>query len=222
MKKLYRRVIRTIRRHGVIGAARLVLARLSTATELGWYRLDLVGERRRRELGDDLVLRRGTAEDAVRVAELPPMPHVAALTADDVVERLDRGAELWLVAHRDRVAFACWTFHGEARVHGVRRGVLMPPDTVLLEDSILSPDFSGRSIPASAWAGVADRLEARGLATMMTKVDATNPAALWAFKRAGFREVARMSVEHRWRRNRVRIHFTDDDQSNRWLGAFDH
>jgi hypothetical protein len=226
MTTLYRRVIRAIRRHGVIGTASIVLVRLlplcSTAYEMGWYRLDLTGERRRRELDDGLVLRRGTAEDAVRVAQLPRMPHVTALMADEVAERVNSGAELWLVADGDRVAFSCWIFHREMWFYGARKsGVLMPRDTVFLDDSILSPDFRGRSIPISAWSGVADALEARSFGVIMVKVDVTNTGALWAFKRVGFREVARMNVEHRGPWHRIRIRFTVDDQSNSWLAALE-
>src|SRR3954470_21160898 len=102
MTKFHRRIILAIKRYGIIGTAHLVLVRLlplsSTAHELGWYRLDLAGERPRRELGPGLVLRRGTAQDAVRVAQMPDTPHVPALTPDDIAERVNTGVELWLVA----------------------------------------------------------------------------------------------------------------------------
>lgn len=226
MTKLYRRVIRAVRRHGVIGTAGTVLVRLvplrSTAYEMGWYRLDLARERRRRELDNGLVLRRGTAEDAVRVAQLPRMPHVTALMADEVAERVNSGAELWLVADGDCVAFSCWILHREMWFYGARKGgVLMPQGTAFLDDSILSPAFRGRSIPVSAWSGVGDALEARGFGAIMVKVDVTNTGALWAFKRVGFREVARMNIEHRGLRHRIRIRLTVDDESNSWLAALE-
>jgi acetyltransferase (GNAT) family protein len=221
-----RRVMRAIKREGVIGASHTVLTKLlplhPTAYEMAWYGLDLARERPRRKLSDGLVLRRGAADDAVQVAQLPRMPHVAALTTDDVGERLNSGAELWLVADGDRVAFSCWIFHHKACVYGARKGgTPMPQGTAFLEDSILSPDFRGRSISASAWSGVADALEARGFTKLMTKVDVTNIGGTWAFKKAGFREVARMNVEHRGLHHRVQIRFTTDDQSSRWLAALE-
>jgi ribosomal protein S18 acetylase RimI-like enzyme len=185
-----------------------------------WYRLDLARERPRRDLGHGLELRRGTAADAAGVAQLPGRRDVPAPRSEsDVIKRLKSGAELWIVTDGDRVAFACWVFHHKVRFHNAV--ATLPPATVQLEDSVLSPEFRGRSIPPGAWSGVADSLAARGIAVMMTKIDSGNAEALWAFKRIGFREVADMEVERRAYRHHMRIHFTSDDQSNRWLAGFE-
>jgi len=184
-----------------------------------WYRLDLARERPRRGLGHGLELRRGTAADAAGVAQLLGSRHVPVFTDFDVIERLKSGTELWIVTDGDRVAFACWVFHRKVRFHNAV--ATLPPATVLLEDSVLSPDFRGRSIPPGAWSGLADGLEARGCAVMRTKVDVANTEALWAFRRTGFREVADMEVVRRAYRHHIRIQFTTDDQSNRWLAGFE-
>jgi hypothetical protein len=223
MTVLITRVRHAIRRHGVVGILRAsalwFLPSSPEVAKLKWYRLDLARERPRRNLGHGLELRRGTAADAAGVAQLPGSRHVPAFTDFDVIERLKSGAELWIVTDSDRVAFACWVFHRKVRFHNAV--AKLPRATVLLEDSVLSPDFRGRSIPPSAWSGVADALEARGFAVMMTKVDIANTEALWAFRKAGFREVAALEVERRAYRRHIRIRFTTDDQSNRWLAAFE-
>jgi ribosomal protein S18 acetylase RimI-like enzyme len=224
MTVLITRVRRAIRRHGVVGASRAGALKLLPSSpeveRIKWYRLDLSHERPRRELGHGLELRRGTAADAAGVGQLPGGRQVSApRSAFDVVKRLKNGGELWIVTDRDRVAFACWVFHREVRFHNAV--ATLPPATVQLEDSVLSPDFQGRSIPPAAWSGVADDLEARGVAVIMTKVDSANTEAVWAFRRAGFREVADMEVERRAYRHHMHIQFTTDDQSNRWLAGFE-
>src|SRR5215212_4268337 len=200
MAVLITRVRRAIRRHGVVGASRASALRLLPSgpevARMKWYRLDLARERPRRDLGHGLELRRGTAADAAGVAQLPGRRDVPSPRSDfDVIKRLKSGAELWVVTDSDRVAFACWVFHHKVRFHNAV--VTLPPATVLLEDSVLSPDFRGRSIPPGAWSRLADGLEARGFAVMMTKVDIANTEALWAFRRTGFREVADMEVVRR-------------------------
>ena len=221
MTVIITRLRRALRRHGVLGASRAgALKILPSSPELArmkWYRLDLTRERPRRDLGQALELRRGTAADATGVAQLPGSRHAAALTDFDVIERLGSGAELWIVTDGERVAFACWVFHRKVRFHNAV--ATLPPATVLLEDSVLSPDFRGRSIPPGAWSGVADSLAARGFAVMVTKVDIANPEAVWAFRKAGFREVADMEVERRAYRHHIRIRFTTDDHSNGWLAG---
>jgi hypothetical protein len=224
MTVLTTRVRRAIQRHGVLGASRASALKLlpssSEVEKIKWYRLDLARERPQRHLGQGLELRRGTAADAAGVAQLPGRRQVPAPRSDfDVITRLKSGAELWVVTDSGRVAFACWVFHRKVRFRNAV--ATLPPATVLLEDSVLSPDFRGRSIPPGAWSGVADSLEARGFAVMMTKVDIANTEALWAFKRTGFREVADMVVERRAYRHHIGIQFTNDDQSNRWLAGFE-
>ena len=224
MTVLITRVRRAIGRHGVVGASRAGALKLLPSSpevaKMKWYRLDLSRERPRRDLGHGLELRRGTVADAAGVAQLPgrrPVP--APRSESDVIKRLKSGAELWIVTESDRVAFACWVFHRKVRFHNAV--ATLPLATVLLEDSVLSPDFRGRSIPPGAWSGVADDLEARGFAVMMTKVDIANTEAVWAFRRTGFREVADMEVERRAYRHHIRIQFTTDDQSNRWLASLE-
>jgi ribosomal protein S18 acetylase RimI-like enzyme len=215
------RLRRAVRQHGLVGASRATALRLfphsQERSKLTWYRLDLSDERPHRDLEPGLELRRGTVADSAGVADLPVNAHVAMLSDADVVERLRSGAELWVVAEGDRIAFACWVYYGEMRFDNAI--AKLPRGTVLLEDSILSPDFRGRKVPAAAWTGVANRLEAAGVAVIMTKVDITNAEARWAFRRAGFREVAEMEVERRAYRRHAKINLTSDDESDRWLAS---
>jgi ribosomal protein S18 acetylase RimI-like enzyme len=222
MTVLIRRFRSAVRRYGVVGASRASALKLlpsSPAPQIKWYRLDLARERPRRDLSDGLDLRRGTAADAADVAQLPVSRYGPVLTHSDVIKRLKSGAELWIVTDGDRVAFACWVLHRKVPFYNT--AATLPPATVQLEDSVLSPDFRGRPIPPGAWSGIADDLEARGFAVMMTKIDTANTEALWAFRRAGFREVADMKVERRAYRHHIRIQFTTDDESNRWLASFE-
>jgi hypothetical protein len=217
------RIRRALRRHGFVGASREIALKMSPhssgTSKLRWYRLDVSDERPRRHLEPGLELRRGTVADAAGVADLPVNGHVSMMSDVDVVDRLSSGAELWVVADNNRIAFACWVEYREVRFHNAI--AKLPHGAVLLEDSILSPDFRGRSVPQAAWTGVADRLELGGVAVIMTKVDIRNTEAAWAFRRAGFREVAHMEVERRACRRRLRIHFTTDDESIRWLATLE-
>ena len=214
------RARRVINRHGLRGTLRLAVKKARPrASEQVWYRLDLGSdERPRRSLDDPFVLRRGGPEDADLVAQLPRDAAVAALTDEDVRLRLDEGAELWLVTEEDRAAFACWIYRGHAPVPGANNdGAALPPDTVLLEDSIASPHFRGRSVAPRAWSEIGDALRAEGYSAMTTKVGVENEASRRAVEKAGFRAVGMMRNEQSPWRSKVRVDLAEDDDQTRWL-----
>lgn len=218
------RARRVVNRHGLGGTARLILQQVRPhETAQTWYRLDVrADDRPRRELEETLVLRRGTPEDVDLVAQLPYDASVSSLTAEGVRSRIADGAQLWLVTEGDRTAFACWIYLGWGPVPGANNdGARLPADTAMLEDSIASPDFRGRSVAPGAWTGIADRLKAEGLSYMVTKVGLDNAASRRAVEKAGFREVAEMRSETSPLRRRVRVTLTDPHPDHTWLQALE-
>jgi RimJ/RimL family protein N-acetyltransferase len=204
------RVARGLRRHGVVGSARIGAAKLRPdppyEAALIWYALDLASARPRRELGPGLELRRATEADVAMLEQLPRDPAVIPVDRDRALRRLREGAELWLVAEAERLAFACWIFRGETPVYGARGGVLSLPDGVVcLEDSHASPAFRGRGIAPGAWSGIADACAASGAGTMVTKVRVENAASRRAVEKAGFAAVAEMHVQRRGWRSRISV-----------------
>ncbi len=218
-----RRAVKSTRQHGIVGTARRIAARAITRrAELKWYRLNLASEHPRRRLEAGLTLRRGTAGDVDLVTQLPQSPHVTPMSPDVIEARLRTGAELYLVTEGDVLAFACWIFYGKAPVFGVKGGgVALPRDVALLEDSVASPEFRGRSIAPGAWACIADILQERGFSAIVTKVDVKNAASCRAVEKVGFHEIARMKVKQRFGRYHFAVRMIDDRLSNRWLIGLD-
>ncbi len=210
-----------VRRHGLTGTARKVMARVSPRTswskEFIWYAMDLhAPERPRRALAREFELRQGTVEDIALLRQLPSDPEVVEITPKVVADRLGSGATLWLVTRGSRTAFACWNFYPAAPLDGARDGVsLLPPDVVVLEDSISSPDFRGRGVAPGAWTAIADANRDGGLRLMVTKVDVRNASSRKAVEKAGFREAARLHLAGPiWR---VRIRVTLRDGAFGWM-----
>ncbi|MEQ9336654.1 MAG: GNAT family N-acetyltransferase, partial [Miltoncostaeaceae bacterium] len=191
--------------------------------DFNWYRLALADpERPRRPLPDGLSLRRASAEDLALLEQLPDDAAITTFTPGLAADRRGAGHELWLVTDGQRVAFACWIFRGTAEVAGAPGGgAPMPPGTVMLEDSITSPDFRGRGVAPAAWAAIADALAAEGPARMYTTVENVNIPSCTAVEKAGFRTVATMTVAGRPpRRLAFRVHMQDGhDGGDGWLGA---
>lgn len=199
------RVRRSAHRHGVGGAARLAAARAGALACLHeqhlWYELDLGSGRPCRELPAGLrLLRGGPAELGLLERDLPSIP------AREAVGRLEDGAQWWLVADDERLAFSCWIFHGRAPVLAAPRGVLSLPDGVaFLEDSVTSPAFRGRSVAPAAWSSIADGLAAAGERTLLTKVALDNEAVQRALAKIGFARAATVDLVRVGVRTRVRV-----------------
>ena len=152
--------------------------------------------------------------------QLPADPLVASLDESLVAARLSAGALLWVVTEGERIAFACWTFSGEAPLRGASGGVVpLPADVVVLEDSISSPAFRGRGVAPRAWGAIADRNRASGSRFMVTKVTVANEASRRAVLKAGFREVARLRLSGPVWRTRIRVEVIEgaDKDAFAWM-----
>jgi RimJ/RimL family protein N-acetyltransferase len=121
------------------------------------------------------------------------------------------GHQPWIVERGGRVGFICWIHRRRAPVAGVRGGWIdLPPEVVGLEGSLTLPAFRGQGIARGAWSEVADGLAGEGVHAVVTKVEEQNGASRAALGRAGFREVAAMTLDRSWGRSRVTVRPTGD------------
>jgi len=165
-----------------------------------WYSLDLDGVHAGRPLPEGLRLVRATTADAQSYVELGQASEASTR------ERLDAGANLWLVMEGSKTAFACWTFAHATPVAAARGGSLVLPDhCVCLEDSVTSPDFRGRGIAPAAWDTIAAQLREEGRTLMITKVAVANAPSRRAVTKAGFVEFAIMRHRRIAQRRRVEV-----------------
>ena len=203
-RTIFERGVSYVRRRGVRSAATLVAEharrRLAVDESHTWYVLDLHGERPRRPLPEDLRLLRDDREHVGAIADLETIGPEAAL------QRLDAGARFWLVLDEaGKGAFACWNFVGRAPVFAARGGELeLPPDIVVLEDSVTSPTQRGRGVAPAVWSVVGDALAAEGFEHLITKIERTNVPSRKAIVKAGFRLYALDEHVQRGPRRRVR------------------
>lgn len=195
------RISGAVERHGLSGTARIIAERTLYLRETHfWYELDLSRERRPRPLAEGLSFVDAGRQPDGLIDQIPDLTHEAAR------ERLDRGATLWLVLEGDRVAFACWTFVGQAPALAAPDGWLDLPDGVhCLEDSVTTPEFRGRGIAPAAWAALADRLRDQGVTSIVTKVAVENVASCRAVAKSGFEHVATMELQRVGRWGRVAV-----------------
>jgi GNAT superfamily N-acetyltransferase len=184
------RALRAVRRHGVAGASRRLLGRISRRESHVWYRLELAAPRPKIALLDGLELRRGTP------SELGSVSSLYALTLEEGFERLEAGAELWLVVDAALlVVFACWIYHRLTPALAAPGGrLVLPPEAVCLEDSVTAREYRGRGVAPAAWIAIADRLEAAGARRIITKVGTDNVPSQKAVEKAGFRPIAEMRL----------------------------
>lgn len=192
------RTTRAVRRRGLVGAVRLLGGRAVLREQHVWYELPLDAERRRTALPNGLELVR--ASDAeVELLDLLPSVGVA-----EARRRRAGGADLWLVLDGGVPLFSCWIFRGRSPALAARGGWFALPDgTACLEDSITAPAARGRGIAPAAWAGVASAVAGDGFARMVTKVETENAASRRAVEKAGFREIAAMTLRRTGPRKRV-------------------
>ncbi|MDQ4049034.1 MAG: GNAT family N-acetyltransferase [Actinomycetota bacterium] len=214
-----------VRRRGLLGTARRAAARLAPGTswsdEYLWYALEMRDPNRpRRALPDELTLRRGSAADIPLLEQLPSDREITSVSAEMVRRRLAEGATLWLVVENGRTAFSCWNFVGHAPLSGARGNrMVLPPEVVVLEDSISSPHYRGRGVAAAAWSSIADAQAASGQATMVTKVHAENAAVRRALGKVGFCEVAQMHRSGPIWQMRTRVTLTPGRDKHGWLST---
>jgi RimJ/RimL family protein N-acetyltransferase len=153
-----------------------------------WYELFLSSDRPRQPLRPGLELTRVGADDLPLLNELPSVSEYTAK------QRIEAGNDLWMILNDRQPIFACWIFHDSIPLLAARNGQLvLPSETVCMEDSITSPSYRGRGIIApSAWSQVADRLEITGVKSIITKVEADNKVMRLVLTKFGFREFAVM------------------------------
>jgi RimJ/RimL family protein N-acetyltransferase len=203
------RLRRAVRRYGVAGAARRLLA-LATETvylrqEHVWYELDLHGERPRRELDPDFTLLCAGPEDIPLLDELWAIDHAEA------ERRLQSGGTLWLVLERRRPAFSCWTFRDKTPIRAAQKGWLdLPAGVACLEESMTAAAYRGRSIAPAAWTLIADRLASQQLSRLVTTIEEENAASRTAVAKVGFVEIGRAETVKTG--NRVRVHLKSGER----------
>lgn len=152
-----------------------------------WYELPLEVERPRRDLSPELTLIKAGPEHVHLLGQMPTVSEAAAR------ERMDGGADLWIVLDGDRAVFACWIFHKSMPMLAAPDGILpLPPQTVCLENSVTAADYRGRSIAPAAWFGIADTLERAGVHSIITKIEESNIPSRKAVSKVGFEEIATM------------------------------
>jgi hypothetical protein len=192
LRSLIPRLRHKLRHHRVKGTLRWAIRRALSKLYLDethvWYELLLSSDRPRQPLRPGLELIRAGADDLPLLNELPSVSEYRAK------KRIEAGNDLWLVLNDRQPIFACWIFHDSIRLLAARSGQLaLPSGTVCMEDSIISPYYRGRGIiTPSACSQVADRLEKRGVKSIITKVEADNKVMRLVLTRSGFREIAVM------------------------------
>lgn len=203
--QLVRRGFGSVRARGVTGAVRWAarpwILRVRAHERHVWYELDLRAERRRRDLPPGFILAQAEDPDLPKIAELPE-----AATVPTLRRLRDDGHDLWLVKHDDAVAFVCWIFRHRARVIAAKGGwIELPRGVACLEDSLTAAGLRGRGIAPGAWSAIADTLRSDGMEAMVTKVEEQNAASRTAVVKAGFREIAQMTLDREWGRSRVTV-----------------
>ena len=170
-----------------------------------WYRLALETYAETKVLPDGLRLMRLEGRDLRAYAALEQATESATR------ERLNRGAELWVVVDRgEDAAFACWLFTGATPVSAAPKGWLQLPATVVcLEDSFTAPAYRGQGIAPRAWSQLAELKVGQSFSDMITKVEQENIPSRRAVLKAGFRGFAAMRV--RRARGGHEMHFWGDD-----------
>ena len=210
------RLRRAVRRYGVVGVARrlLALARESVylRQEHVWYELDLRGERPRRELDSAFELLEA------RVEHIPLLDELWAIDHAETERRLQSGGTLWFVVDGRRPAFSCWTFRGRTPIRAAQKGWLdLPADAACLEESMTAAAYRGRSIAPAAWTLIADRLAGQQLRRLVTTIEEENAASRTAVSKVGFVEIGRAETVKTGSRVRVRLTSGDRDGNAAFL-----
>ena len=194
---------RSVRSRGLRATGAEVGARLRPHVHLAeqhvWYERRLDGGHPEVEWPEGLRLVAGTP------ADLPALDDLDTVDAVEAAQRLDAGAQWWLVYDGAQPLFSCWLFTGDAPVLAAPGGRLrLPADTVVLEDSVTSAAARGRGIAPRAWNALA-ALSAARHGRMLTKVAVDNAPSRKAVEKAGFEGVAIMSLRKvgPWRRTTV-------------------
>jgi RimJ/RimL family protein N-acetyltransferase len=161
-----------------------------------WYELALAAVPER-ELPDGMELVRATEADLWLAEQTGKGSHSAS-------DYLRQGHDLWVVREGDVAAFSCWTYRGWAPIAAVPHGRFeLPPGVACLENSVTNPEFRGRGVAPGAWDGMAKVLREEGVEALVTKVRVENAPSRRACIKAGFDEVAEMTLSQTGPRSAV-------------------
>jgi acetyltransferase (GNAT) family protein len=178
-----------------------------------WYRLNLTA------LPAPKPLPEGTRLHELTDADVPQLEKLPTIGPDEAHARLADGARAWLVLEGSEPLFACWVFRDSAPVLAADGGRLsLPPNIVLLEDSVTAAAARGRGVAPAAWSQVAPLAAEGGATTLITKVAVDNVASRKAVVKAGF--VASAVVDFRrvgGRGGRTALHPTEISEVSTWL-----
>jgi GNAT superfamily N-acetyltransferase len=136
------------------------------------------------------------AADEAFLAELAALP--TTVTEREARRRLAGGAQLWLVMSGGEPMFGCWLFRESAPVPGAPDGSLdLPEGFIVVEDVVTAEHYRGLGIAPAALATIARRVSVGGPQLLLAKVQRTNRPSRRAFRKAGFRSIARMHRRER-------------------------
>lgn len=201
-----------LRSDGIRGTLRGVAKRAWSCVAFSedhlWFVLDPAAERPRPRLAPELTLMRPGSTD------LQLLEQLRTVVPREASARIDAGNDLWLVLEGDRLLFSAWIFRGQTPVIAASGGqMILPADTVCLEDSEAVPAARGRGIALAAWAAIADAVAAEGRRWIITKVTVENVSSRRAVEKAGFDAVALMHFRRRGPRLRTWLEPLDDPRA---------
>lgn len=134
---------------------------------------------------------RGVSLVSARARHLHLLDELDTINVAEAQRRLAAGMCWWLVLDGSRPLFSCWIFYGSAPVLAAPKGrLLLPDDTVVLEDSVTTAAARGRGIAPTAWEAIAAQVHCEGPVRMVTKVAVDNTPSRRAVVKAGFVEFA--------------------------------
>ena len=191
-RRLLRKLRRALRRDGMIGTVRLALFRVRQRVWISethvWYQLGRASAPAA-DLPPDSELVRFAGDQTDGLTGLG----LIGADLDIAAQRLRDGAELWVVVRADDALFECFTYRQQAPIAGAPGGAIEVPDGMaIIEDVITAVPHRGRGIAPAALGSVATRLAEAGADTVLAKVERDNRASRRAFRKAGFRTLARM------------------------------
>jgi GNAT superfamily N-acetyltransferase len=176
-----------------------------------WYEIQLARMPAMPPLPDDMRLVVATDADLAAVEQLGG--NVASAR-----RRAARGHQQMLLFDGDRPVFGCWVFHGAMPDPAAHRGTLvLPDDTVCIEDSVTNPDSRRRGVSTIAGGAVITHLRSEGIRTMLTRVAVSNVPAHKAVLKTGFREVARVTMQRIGPRKHVDVEILNDSSTGQAL-----
>lgn len=195
--------VRALRRRGIrplvrqsLTDLRNVLAPNSTHV---WYLLDLEADRPHPSLPAGYVFEEvanGSRDVAVLETLGPNAPAEARA-------RFASGGRLFVARTGDELAFACWVFRAIPTTAAREGWYAVREDARGLEYSITVDTHRGRGLAPAAWSELCGTLAAEGITGLLTKVGFSNDPSRRAVEKAGFHEIAHVTVTRR--RGRIRV-----------------